>query len=155
MQQRTGRIECIDRIDDRGQRFVVDLDQIERVLRQIAICRDDDRNRLADVAHTVDCDRPTFDRRLHAGDKARRERRDIRTGENRGNAVRLARRIETDRRNAGMRMGRAQDCGMQRAGPNAEVIDKAPAPGQECGVFHALDRLAAPGRCDCHTLGSP
>src|SRR6266567_3741629 len=55
-----------------------------------------------------------------------------------------------------MRVRRAQDRGVQRAGPNAEVIDETPAPNQQRGVFDALDRLAAPGRCDCrHILGHP
>jgi hypothetical protein len=51
-----------------------------------------------------------------------------------------------------MRMRRTKNGGVQRAGPDAEIIDKTAASRQQRGVFHALDGLAAPcgavDRCD-------
>ena len=44
-----------------------------------------------------------------------------------------------------MRVRRPQNGGVQRAGLFAEIVDEASAPGQERGVFDALDRLATPG----------
>ena len=56
MQDRRFGRERRDRIDHGGQRAVVDLDQVERVFGEIAVRRDDDRDRLADIAHAVDRD---------------------------------------------------------------------------------------------------
>ena len=62
-----------------------------------------------------------------------------------GDAARMARAASrADRADHRMRMRRAQDRGMQRAGRHAEIVDVAAAPGQQVGVLHPLDRLAAP-----------
>ena len=43
-----------DRVEHGVERVVVDLDELGRVLRDVAVTGDDDRDRLADVAHGVD-----------------------------------------------------------------------------------------------------
>ena len=65
------RRERPERIDDSGSRAILDGDQIGGILGAGAVGRHDHRHRLADIAHTVDRDRPTLDRRLHADDEAR------------------------------------------------------------------------------------
>ena len=60
------------------QRLVVDLDQLQRVLGEIAVRRDDHRDRLADIAHALDRDRPALDVRLHAGEQRAPKRRHLR-----------------------------------------------------------------------------
>ena len=42
------------RVEHGLERVVVHLDELRRVLREVAVTRDDDRDRLADVAHGVD-----------------------------------------------------------------------------------------------------
>ena len=75
VQHRRCRLERVGGIDDGRQRLVVDLDQLQRILGEIAVRRDHDRDRLADIAHALDRDRPAFDRRLHAGEQRRAEAR--------------------------------------------------------------------------------
>jgi hypothetical protein len=53
MEHRHARIARPTRVGDDRQRSLVDLDQLERVLGEIAARRDDERDRLADVAHQV------------------------------------------------------------------------------------------------------
>ena len=88
VQHRRVGVERGNRIGDRRQRFVIDLDQIERVFGLIAAGRDDDGHRLADVAHAIDRDRPAFDRRAHADHQARGMRHDVGAGNDGGNARR-------------------------------------------------------------------
>ena len=93
-----GRVgaERRQRIDHRRPRLVPDVDQINRVFRQIAIGRNDDRYGLADIAHAPNRDRPAFDRRLDADDQARRQRLDILAMQDRNDAGRLLRRGQVD-----------------------------------------------------------
>ena len=56
-----------------------------------------------------------------------------------------------DRADHRMRMRRAQHRGVQRARRHRHVVDVAPAPGEQRGVLHALDRLADPR----HPVSSP
>src|SRR3954454_19563950 len=81
MQHRERGIERRAWIDDRRQWLIIDLDQFERILREVAAAGNDDPDRLADIAHALDRDRPAFDRSLHADNKACRERGYIRAGQ--------------------------------------------------------------------------
>ena len=139
MQHRLRRIERRERIDHRRQRLVVDLDQVERVLGEIAVGGDDDRDRLADIAHAADRDRPAFDRRLDPDRKACRQRGYLVAGDDGDDARRGARRVDIYMCDPRMRVRRPQNGGVQRAGLFAEIVDEASAPGQERGVFDALD----------------
>ena len=147
MQHRLLWIERGERIDDGGQRLVVDLDQLQRILGEVAVGGDNDRDRLADIAHALDRDRPALDRRLYADDEARRQRGDLSAGENGRDAECLARRRSVDGADFRMRVRRAQDRGVQRAGTYAEVVDEAAAPDEQRGIFDTLNRLAAPACC--------
>ena len=64
-------------VGDRRQRLVVDLDRVGRVAREVAVLGDDDRHRVADVAHRVDRDR-RVGRGLRVGARARPTRRGCR-----------------------------------------------------------------------------
>ena len=64
MQERRVVLAGRDRIDHRRERFIVDLHQLGRVLGDIAVLGDDQRHRLADIAHTLDGERPLPHRRL-------------------------------------------------------------------------------------------
>ena len=145
VQHRLRWIERGQRVDNCGQRLVVDLDQVERVLGEITVGRDDHGHRLADIAHPVDGDRPAFDRRLDADHQAGGEGSDILAGQHDGHAGRVACRLGSDGRDSRMRMRRTQDGGVQRARFHPKVVDETAAPGEQGCVFDALDRLAAPG----------
>jgi hypothetical protein len=43
-----------------------------------------------------------------------------------------------------MGMGRAQNGGMERAGPDAEIVDETATAGQQGRVLDALHRLSRP-----------
>ena len=53
MQNRRAGPERVLGVDHRWQRLVFDLDQVERVLGQVAVARDYHRHRLADEARLV------------------------------------------------------------------------------------------------------
>jgi hypothetical protein len=127
------------------QRVIVDLDQVKRVLSDVAAGRDDHRDRLTDIAHAVDRDRPALDRRAHADDKARPVRLHLRCRDDGPNAGQRAGGFNPDRTNVRMRMRRAQDCGMERAGAYRQIIEIAPCPAQERRVLDPLDRAPEPG----------
>ena len=57
------------RIEHRGERRIIDLDQLGGILGDIAALGDDERHRLADIAHALDGERPLRHRRLHRGEK--------------------------------------------------------------------------------------
>ena len=154
MQHRRLRRQGRTRIDDGGERPVVGLDEIERVLRHIAVACHHQCYGLADIAHPVGGDRPAFDRRLDADDEAGAYRLHFRAREHGGDAGQGPRARRIDGGDLGMGMGRAQDRGMERAGRDAEIVDEAAAPGQECCILHARERTPDPG-CALHALSPP
>ena len=120
------------RVDDRLERLVVDLDQLERVLGDVAVARDDDRERLAGVAGGLVCGGAVGDRAVDAG----RERRGTsrprprRSGRRRPPGARAPPR----RRGARSARGRAGErriaaCAGVRDG--VEVVDVAASSPQE------------------------
>ena len=119
-----------ERIDDGGTRPVRDVDQLERVLGAGSGRRDDDRHRLADIAHTVDRDRPAFHRRLHADDEAAvKSALTCSPGEDGGNAGQCCAASVSIAEDIGMGVRRAQDRRVQRARPDAEIVDETAATG--------------------------
>ena len=145
MQHRALRLERIARPQRHGKRLVVDLDQLQRVLGEIAVGRDHHGDRLADIAHPLHRDRPALDIRLDACEQRRPERRHLGRRDDGRDAARSPRGRHIDRADDRMRMRRAQHRGMQGAGRHADIVDKTAAPGEQACVFDALDRLADPG----------
>ena len=90
VQDRLRGVERGERVDNRGQQIVIDLDKVERVLGGVAAARDNDRHRLADIADAVNGNRPALDRRFHADDQAGGQGGDILTDEHSRHPGRLA-----------------------------------------------------------------
>ncbi len=155
MQHRRRRIERRDRVDHGRQRLVLDVDQVERVFRQIAVGGRHDGDGFAHIAHPVERDRPAFDRRLHPDHEARRELGNVGAADDGDHAWGGSGAREIDPHDASMGMRRAQHRGVERAGFLAEIVDESSAAGQERRIFNALDRLTAPPgafRRHCRTV---
>ena len=127
--------------DDGRQGVVLDLHQLQRVLGPVAVLRQHDRNRLADIAHLVGRD----------GEVAHgcAQRRD--EGPEAGGDVPSREQAHALRRGYGaqprMGMGRAQDRGMERARRHGQVVDEPPPAAEQRPV---LNPLAA-----CHAAFRP
>ena len=132
-------------IDHRLQRLVRDLDRVERILGEIAVLCHRDRDGLADIAHALDGHRPVLGGDLQAGDHRRGQLGEVAPGDDRHHARQRGGSSDLDREDVGMGVRRAQDRGVQRARPGAEIVDKAPATGQQGGVLDALHGLTRPG----------
>jgi len=76
---------------------IAHLDEFECIFGPIAVGRDDNSDRLADVAHPVDCDRPTMERSLDADHQTGGERGHLGPGQHRNDAVGRARGFTIDR----------------------------------------------------------
>ncbi len=113
------------------QRFVLDVDVLERVFGFVSIARHDDGNRLADVAHPIDRERPIVDRGLHPDDEGLGVCLDLRADQHRGDTgsrQRLARIHALDQR---VCMGRTQDCRVERAAAHRDVVTEQRGAGEE------------------------
>ena len=133
-----------DRVDNRGEGLVGDLDQVERVLRDVAVAGHDHGHGFADIADAVGRDRPGFQRRLDADHHGGGERLDVIAGEDGCDARHRARPFGVDRGDLGMCVRRAQDRSFERSRAGAQVVKIATTAGQERGVFDALNRTADP-----------
>ena len=133
------RLKRGERIDDRRQRPIIDFDQLKRILGEITVDRDHDCDRLADVAHALDCDRPAFDRCLDADCKACRQRLDVGAGDHRHDPRRLLGGGNVDRADASMSMRGAKNGGVTGAGRHADIIDETATAGEQRQVFDPLD----------------
>jgi hypothetical protein len=143
-------------IRHRRQRLVVDLDELRRVLGEIAAGGDDAGHRVAVEAHLVDGQGrhlhrvQPLDRRRHA--QRRRPLREILPGVDGDYAFQLARCIRLYRLDLRVRMRRPYKAGVQRP-RHFDVLDVAPVPGEEAEVFLARQRradvpeLRPPHRC--------
>ena len=156
--------ETMFEINHRRQAFELYFDIIERVLGDVAVFRDHDCERLADVADLVLCQRHL--RSLVKDDpRDRRRRNQQRAGLpvgaeivrciDRHDARMLQRPGDVDTLDPRMGNLAAQECRVQHAG-QFEVIDEQRLPGQELFVFVAFDRCAeeasghgAPARIAC------
>ncbi len=137
--------------DHRRQRRVVDLDQFGRVLRLVQGIGDDERHRVADIAHA-----PLGEQRLranesrgpiaassaHAGHQgAETAALQILSGQDSEHAGRRPRPPDIDRENAGMGIWRAQHVAARVAGSTG-IVDIAAATLQQAQVLLASDRFA-------------
>ena len=117
VQDRLRGVERGERVDNRGQQIVIDLDKVERVLSGVAAARDNDRHRLANIANAVNGNRPALDRRFHADDQAGGQGGDILTDEHSRHPGRFAARPRCGWRRSVH--GHGASAGSQRAGCRA------------------------------------
>ena len=134
-----------DRVEHGVERVVVDLDELGRVLGEVAVAGDDDGDRLADVAHGVDRGGVLRHAGLDPGREGPRERGDVRPGEHADDAGRRERRRGVD---LDPRVGelRAHDRGVERAGDGGEIVEEPALAAQQRVVLDPQHAAADPGR---------
>ena len=88
VQQGRGFLARLERIDHRRQRAIFDAHEIGRVLGEIAVLGDDKRDRLADIAHAPDRERPLMHRRLERDQERIGKLLDVLAGDHRPDARR-------------------------------------------------------------------
>jgi hypothetical protein len=137
-------------VGNRRQRREIDLDQRGGILREITALGDHDRDRLADEAgfllgeamrHVDLLDRRARHQQRHG--LALHRLRQVGIGEHRVHAGQRERGALVDTADRGVRMRAAQHHGMQHPG-ELDVVDIAPAAGEEIRVLLALDACAEP-----------
>ena len=139
-QRRVG-VERLAGVDDRGQRLVVDVDQRQRVARDVLVGRDHERDLLALEADLVAREhglRVVGDRR-HPGQA---ERLEVLGGDHRGDAGQRERRRGVDRVDLGVRVGTAQDRAVHHPG-QADVVQVGALAADEARVLLALEAAEA------------
>ena len=137
------------RVDHRRQHAVVDRDELGGVARELARFGDDERDRVADMAHPLGGEREArrHDQRVDRRDlRDARQRADPVGGEIGGgeDAVNPGQRIcrrRVDTGDLGMAVRRADDDGMELA-ENVDVVDKATLAAQEPVVLEPGQRAA-------------
>ena len=146
-QQRRVRRDRILEERDALQRLVLDLDQLQRVFGDIAVLGHHHRHRLAHVAHLVDRAHVEFHARLdHARNRARHPG-DLGAGDDADHACKLLGAARVDAEDLRVRVGRAQDRRVAQTRHRFEIVDEAPAAGEQRLILLAQDRLADPA-CD-------
>ena len=147
---RLARIESVSSVDDGGQRFVIDGDQLGGVPRRGRGFRDDHRDRVANMPHPPARDRGM--RRQHrlravavaddtdARDTSDPVSREIFPGEDGCHAGGGERRGRVDRADTAMGMRRTQHEGVRLTGP-ADVVDVSAVTGDKSAILDAANRL--------------
>ena len=142
VQHRRVRCQCRLRIEHHRQRLVLDVDQLGRVLGEVAGGRDHGRDRLADVAHAVDRQHaPDAGLRLRPRGDRRRERRQVEqilAGDDERDALHGTRPRGVDRDDAGVRVRAAQE-GDVEGSRRLDVVEVGRAAGEEARVLDAHD----------------
>ena len=129
-------------VGDRGQRFVVDVDEFDRVLGDVTVVGDDERDRIADELHLALGQR----RARRVGDVLARDRVpglldvgvQILGGEHRVHAGQRQRRRCVDAVDAGAGERAADEAGVQHARP-VHIVDEGAVAGEQPGVLHSRD----------------
>ena len=156
----TGRFGLRDR-RDRRRIFVFDQHEFGGVLRSRAAVRDDEGDRLADIADLAarqgGAGRPEFRRRRAQGGRRGvaghvTDARYVQIVDcpDRLHARRQPRRFGIDRENSRLGMGRAHDRAVQRAG-QVHVVDISAAAGKKAAIFAPRRRLT---ESELHQRGS-
>jgi hypothetical protein len=132
---------------DRRQRLVLHLDQAESAVGGFLVDRRDRRDHVADIAHLVDRD----DRLVADRDAVVRVRQPycVGAGYDRGDTGQGFGAPDIDRADAGMRVGTAQNLGVQHAG-QAEVEGVAGSTGDFVRSVERNDRRAERRRAAVH-----
>ena len=134
-----GALERLLRVDDRGQRVVVDEHVLGGVDHRVAVAADDDGDRVADVLHRVLRQRPVdgrgdLDAGRHPGEREAGLEVEVGAGEDGLDAGPRGGGRRVDRGDRGVRLGGAHEGGVQRAA-GLDVVDV---------VALALDAAAGP-----------
>ena len=154
-------------VDDRRERLDVELDQLERILGECPSLGDDERVRIADVAHFVvgqHLVRAGWPHRQHGGRTHRADEHVVQVdcGQHGNDTVGLACGSDVDAHDASARDVAPCERHVQHAGHD-DVVDVATLPGQQSRILLAADAVADQtcGRCeDAHrsaalTTGAP
>ena len=139
------------RIDERRQRLVLDLDEIDRVGGDVAVLGHDEGDLLALEQHLL-----VGQYRLHVAGQCRHamqlERLQIGGGQHRLDARQLERCLLVDRFDAGVAIGRADEIAEQHAG-QFEIVDIIALALGEADVLDALAPGAEAFELLCARLG--
>ena len=138
----------------RGERHIIDRDQLGGVERLFARLGDDHRHRLAGIANLVRGQHRLRRKRerlagLGIGGRGREQRLQpvgarVRGGQHREHARRGARRTRIDAGDSRMRVRRAQHDGMGQA-VEGEIVEIGAAPGQKAQILTPLGPVADAG----------
>ena len=123
------------------QVLVLDLDQVARVLGDVAVLGDHRRHRFADVAHPVDREAVLHHRRARELRRRAGHLLRFRAGEHEVHAGERLRLRGVDTLDAGVRPVAAQDRCVRHA-RERDVVDVLAVAGQEARVLDALEVLA-------------
>jgi hypothetical protein len=141
---RRARLRCLLRIDDRGQRLVLHLDELQRVVRLLDGFRHDNRDRVADVTHGVFRQRRIrADLEIAAWHEPQAGHRlqvlfRIGAREYRDDAWRLGCGTRVDTADARVRVGAAQDGGVDHT-RERDVVGVPRAAGQQPRILAPPD----------------
>ena len=146
VQLRRVRLERFLHVDDGRQLLVVDLDRLGAVLSGVARLGDHERDRVADLTHLAVAHQRVAADRLDAGDVAAARDRlgevaELARGVDRDDAGELLRRRAVDRPDAAVRDRGAVKRGVEGV-DQPDVVGVLRAPGDQAGVFDALDPRA-------------
>ncbi len=142
------------RIDDRFERRVIDRHQLGGILGDVTALGDDQRDRLADIAHALYRQRPLLHRRFHRGEKRLRQFANIFAGDDGPDAVVRKRRARVDRNDVGVRVRRTDDVGMQGADRHRQIVGIAAAARQQRRVLLAQDLVLCLSSPPCAVIAS-
>ena len=141
-------------IDHRRQRLVLDLDQLEGVLGEVAALGSDDRHGLADVAHPVEGDAALLDRRVGETRHRARDLGDLGAGHDGCDPGQGLGAAHVDRFDPGVGVRAAQRRGVQHVRQH-DVVDVAALAGEQARVLDPLHALADPAEGAARLLALP
>ena len=137
MQHRiAARIDRLHHVGHGRQRLVLDLDESDRVLGDVAAVGDHQHHRLADMAHFAERDAALLDRRIGKARQRPGFLRRLLAGDHCGHAGQRQRRALVDRLDAGVRMRAAQHRRVRHV-RQRDVVDEAAAADQEARILLA------------------
>ena len=154
MDERRGFFTRGARIDHRFERREFDRHQFGGILGDITALGDDQRDRLADIAHPLHGKRPLLHRRFHRGEKRLRQLANIFAGDDGPDAVVRKRGARIDRNDVGVGVRRADDVGVQGADRHRQIVGIAAAARQQRRVLLAQGFFCAFGHRYSRWLGS-